>query len=156
MNDYRVVVDKQTGEMKKVAKDDNTQHTPPAEPTIPSLDTLLEYEHPVLAALARRLACECGQAAWMTEDEAEQALYDVLLKKGLKGDIAAVREYFDRKKGKAMQTIRDDRVDQTSVVERAKWLLANGMATAKLLDLCRQMPEIDLSQYDIGLIKHGE
>ena len=59
-----------------------------------------------LIGLVQRMACQCGLVVLMSDDEREQALFDVLATKGIKAmDVPAIKEYFDRKKGKPIQGI---------------------------------------------------
>ena len=63
-----------------------------------------------LEALCRRLLCQCGQAATMTEDEIAQAMLDKLANGGLSQvdmfkALPMMREWFDRKRGKPAQSV---------------------------------------------------
>lgn len=116
MNDYRVIVDKQTGEMKKVAKG-QTDNPSPAEPlTIPSLDDCAKLSHADLLKLVERMACQCGLVAAMTPVQSAQAVRDRLLaivlkqssngeEKALRDIISAANSWLDRVEGRPKQVI---------------------------------------------------
>lgn len=119
-----------------------------------------------LLALAKRMACQCGLVAAMTKDETAQAMKDVLAETalrsivpgtGMKADIQsrmqAIDKWLDREEGKPAQTVMDVRQDNSNIIERAKWLLANGLATAKLLEMCKAVG-IETTQYDVKLVNN--
>lgn len=83
--------------------DDEVIETLPTPSELSRLDSMSQAD---LIGLVQRMACQCGLVALMSEDEREQALFDVLATKGIKAmDVPAIKEYFDRKKGKPIQGI---------------------------------------------------
>jgi hypothetical protein len=105
-----IVINQYNGRMKErvstipvVLEDDESTASPPTPSELARLESMTREE---LIALAKRMACQCGLVAVMTEEEREQALFDVLALKGIKAmDVPAIREYFDRTKGKPAQSI---------------------------------------------------
>ncbi len=76
-----------------------------------------EMTHDELKTLCRRLICQCGYAATMTDEETAQAMLDVLAETALKpvlhgtsmkaditSRLTAVERWLDRKKGKPVGT----------------------------------------------------
>lgn len=47
-------------------------------------------------------------------------------------------EVADRIIGTPIQRIRDTRKDDNDIIERAKWLIASGLATQKFIDMCKK------------------
>ena len=99
--------------------------SPPQSPQIDptALEGLNALDRDQLLSLCRRMACQCGLVAMMTDDETAQAMLDELahtalkplkLSVNIKADIqsrmAAIDKWLDRKQGKAIQ-----RVDQRNV-----------------------------------------
>lgn len=62
----------------------------------------------------------------------------------------AAEAHLDRVEGKPSQPI--EQKDQGDVLERAKALLRDGLATAKLLELCKAAG-VDVGQYDVQIIE---
>ncbi len=93
-----------------------------SELTEAQLSRLEDMGRDELIALVRRMACQCGMVAAMTEDETAQAMMDTLAHTALKpiiqglnmrADIQSrlnsIDKWLDRTKGKAIQRI-DQRV----------------------------------------------
>ena len=66
------------------------------------------YSQEELKTLVRRLLCQCGAVAMMTDDETAQAILDRFASEAITGDIkqaiTAGTAWFDRKKGKPAQS----------------------------------------------------
>ena len=105
---YRTIM-KEDGTLEKIPIDAGSNLINGAQQPIitPSeLSRLESMSNAQLIDMVKRMACQCGLVALMSEDEREQALFDVLATKGIKAmDVPAIKEYFDRKKGKPIQGI---------------------------------------------------
>lgn len=67
-----------------------------------------------LRVLVERILRQYGLVACQSEEQLETALFDVLAMKGIiAADVPAIREYFDRKKGKPAQAIVTTTVQMT-------------------------------------------
>ncbi len=101
-----------------------TQQEAPQSPEIDATDIkrLEALPHSQLLALCRRMACQCGLVAMMTEEETAQAMLDTLAHTALKpvssalnmradidSRLKAVDKWLDRTQGKAIQRI-DQRI----------------------------------------------
>lgn len=119
---YRTVVDRQTGELKRIPVGEAGATPIPAgrvpySSKLPLLDAIKDEE---FKGLLKRLLNIYGEVAGLTEEETAQAIMDRLatfaLTKDAKDAITAGREWFDRKQGKPMQKQQNINV-QASLAE---------------------------------------
>ena len=116
---------------KPLLNNDNSDLPAKFLPTL-SLSELITMPRPALEALTRRLLCQCGEAATMTEEETAQAALDILaetflkpitmgmnVKADINSRMAAIDKWLDRKKGKPIQSldmnVKDTRVDKMEI-----------------------------------------
>ncbi len=98
----------------------NAPQSPEIDAT--ALGQVESMDHARLVALVRRMACQCGLVAMMTEEETAQAMLDTLAHTALKpvssalnmradidSRLKAVDKWLDRTQGKAIQRI-DQRI----------------------------------------------
>lgn len=110
----------------------------PVDPNKPPFDlsAIDSMDAEQLRVLCRRMACQCGLVANMSEEETAQAMLDVLAETALKpvsganmkADIqarmVAIEKWLDRKQGKPIQqnaVVIEDKRDMLDPRERALW-----------------------------------
>ena len=96
--------DENSGMLKMIEQNSIKTETALTASELSRLDAMTPDE---LKTLVRRLLCQCGAVALMTEEETAQAILDRCANEAVKGSnwLPAAREWFDRKKGKAAQSI---------------------------------------------------
>ncbi len=88
----------------------NPSHSPVLKLTPQDIDKLENMTREELLVLVKRMACQCGLVAIMTPEEIDQAHMDRLASDGIQSKdarhaLGAIRERFDRRIGRPMQTV---------------------------------------------------
>ena len=111
---------------------DSTQQSDNSLPTPVELSRLDSMSREELIDLVKRMACQCGLSAAMTDEETAQAMLDTLAETALKpivmginvkADIQsrmnAIDKWLDRKKGKPVQSldmnVKDTRLETMAI-----------------------------------------